>query len=215
MAASFDAANAPAPRVAIVDYGMGNLHSVKRKLDKIGVHSQLTSDPRDLLRADKLVLPGVGHFGKAMEHLLTMGLLPALHEAVVVRRTPILGICLGMQLFARHSEEGDVDGLGWVDADVVRFAMDDRRLKVPHMGWNGVSVARQSPLLGGVTEQTEFYFVHAYHLVCRDRADVLCETDYGVPFTSVIQRGNLYGVQFHPEKSHDAGENLLRNFLYI
>jgi glutamine amidotransferase len=215
MALSFNAANASAPRVAIVDYGMGNLHSVKRKLERIGVHPQLTSAPDELLRADKLLLPGVGHFGKAMEHLATMGLVPALHEAVMVRKMPILGICLGMQLFARESEEGDAEGLGWIDADVVRFAIDDRRLKVPQMGWNSVCVARSSPLLEGVTEQTEFYFVHAYHLVCRDSRDVLCETDYGYPFTSVVERGNLYGVQFHPEKSHDAGEVLLRNFLAI
>ncbi len=216
MVPSFNAANGPAPRVAIVDYGMGNLHSVKRKLDRIGVHPQVTSAPDELLQADKLLLPGVGHFGKAMEHMNTMGLVPALHEAVVVRKTPILGICLGMQLFARHSEEGDAEGLSWIDADVVRFAVDDpRRLKVPQMGWNGVRVARSSALLDGVTEQTEFYFVHAYHLVCRDSADVVCQTDYGYPFISVVERGNVYGVQFHPEKSHDAGEALLRNFLYL
>jgi glutamine amidotransferase len=211
-----NASNAPPPRVAIVDYGMGNLHSVKRKLDRIGVHPQLTSDPGELLGADKLLLPGVGHFGKAMEHLATLGLIPALHEAVMVRKTPILGICLGMQLFARHSEEGDAEGLGWIDADVVRFGIDDtRRFKVPHMGWNGVRIARSGPLLEGMTEHTEFYFVHAYHMVCRDSGDVLCDTDYGYEFTSIVQRENVYGVQFHPEKSHDAGEALLRNFLYL
>ena len=208
--------NAPTLRVAIVDYGMGNLHSVERKLDRIGVHAQLTSEPSELLRADKLLLPGVGHFGKAMEHLESLGLVPALNEAVVVRKTPILGICLGMQLFARRSEEGGSEGLGWIDADVVRFGIDDtRRLKVPQMGWNGVRIARSSPMLEGVTEQTEFYFVHAYHMVCRDSEDVLCDTDYGYAFTSVVQRENLYGVQFHPEKSHDAGEALLRNFLSL
>jgi glutamine amidotransferase len=202
--------------VAVVDYGMGNLHSVKRKLDRIGVHPQVTSDPQEVLRADKLLLPGVGHFGKAMEHLETLGLVPALRDAVIVRKTPILGICLGMQLFARHSQEGDAEGLGWIDADVVRFTIDDtRRFKVPQMGWNGVRVARSHELLEGVTEETEFYFVHAYHLVCRDSADVVCDTDYGYPFTSVVQRDNLYGVQFHPEKSHDAGEGLLRNFLSL
>lgn len=208
--------SAPTTRVVIVDYGMGNLHSVKKKLDRIGVQAQLTSDPDQLLRADKLILPGVGHFGKAMEHLETLGLAPALNEAVVARKTPILGICLGMQLFARRSQEGGAEGLGWLDADVVRFDMDDtRRLKVPHTGWNGVRVARSSPLLDGLTDQTEFYFVHAYHMVCRDSGDVLCDTDYGYPFTSVVQRENLYGVQFHPEKSHDVGELLLRNFLQL
>jgi imidazole glycerol-phosphate synthase subunit HisH len=134
----------------------------------------------------------------------------------MVRQIPILGICLGMQLFARHSQEGDSEGLGWIDADVTRFVVDDTlRFKVPQMGWNGVRVTRTSPLLEGVTEATEFYFVHAYHMVCRDSADVLCQTDYGYSFTSVVQRENVYGVQFHPEKSHDAGEVLLRNFLYV
>jgi glutamine amidotransferase len=213
MAASYDASNAP--RVTIVDYGMGNLHSVKRKLDRIGVHGHLTSDPSEIRAADKLVLPGVGHFGKAMEHLRAMDVLGALHEAVVVDKTPILGICLGMQLLARSSQEGNAEGLGWIDAEVKRFALEDTlRFKVPHMGWNGVRVVRPDPLLDGLTESTEFYFVHAYHVVCNDRADVLCDTDYSYPFTSVVQRDNVYGVQFHPEKSHDAGEILLRNFLY-
>jgi len=214
MATSSDATSAP--RVAIVDYGMGNLHSVKRKLDRIGVHSHVTSDPAEVLKADKLLLPGVGHFGKAMEHLGSLGLLTALNEAVLDKKTPILGICLGMQLLARHSQEGDVDGLGWLDADVRRFDIDDTlRFKVPHMGWNGVHVARPDPLLDGVTGTTEFYFVHAYHMVCRDPSDVLCSTDYSYSFTSVVRRDNLYGVQFHPEKSHEAGETLLRKFLYV
>ena len=209
-----NAPDTPTARVAIVDYGMGNLHSVRRKLDRIGVHAQITSEADEVMRADKLLLPGVGHFGKAMEHLATLGLVPALHEAVVAKKTPILGICLGMQLFARGSEEGGAEGLGWIDADVVRFGVEDTlRYKVPHMGWNGVRVTRSSPLLDGVTDQTEFYFVHAYHLVCRDAEVALCDTDYEYPFTSVVQRENVYGVQFHPEKSHDAGEALLRSFL--
>lgn len=208
-----DISDAPTPLVAIVDYGMGNLHSVKRKLDRIGVHAHLTSEPGELLRADKLLLPGVGHFGNAMQHLRALGLVPVLHEAVMVNRTPILGICLGMQLFACSSEEGGTAGLGWIDADVRRFAVEDTlRFKVPQMGWNGVRPARPSPLLDGVTEETEFYFVHAYHMVCRDSADVLGDTDYGYRFTSVVQHDNVYGVQFHPEKSQDAGDALLRNF---
>jgi imidazole glycerol-phosphate synthase subunit HisH len=204
------------PGVAIVDYGMGNLHSVKRRLERIGVEARLTSDPEVVLTAEKLLLPGVGHFGKAMEHLHDLGLVSSLSEAVLNRRTPILGICLGMQLFAGHSQEGDVEGLGWIDADVVRFDVPDtRRFKVPHMGWNGVRVARSNPLVNGASERSEFYFVHAYHVVCRDGSDVLCETEYGYPFTSAVQRENIYGVQFHPEKSQDAGEDLLRTFLSL
>jgi imidazole glycerol-phosphate synthase subunit HisH len=204
------------PRVAIVDYGMGNLHSVKRKLERIGVDPHVTADPDDVLRADKLLLPGVGHFGRAMEQLDSLGLLPALNEAVVHQKTPILGICLGMQLLATGSEEGGTRGLGWIDADVVRFKIDDtRRFKVPHMGWNGVQVTRPNPLLEEATERSEFYFVHSFHMACRDEADVACLTEYSYPFVSAVQRENVFGVQFHPEKSHDAGEDLLRNFLHL
>jgi len=206
----------PVQRIAIVDYGMGNLHSVKKKFDRIGASTVVTSDPGDLARADKLVLPGVGHFGKAMENLAERTLIDAMNEAVRVNRTPILGICLGMQLFAKQSEEGNARGLGWIDADVVRFRVDDTlRFKVPHMGWNGASAVRPSPLLEGMTPRTEFYFVHSYHVVCHDPADVLCDTDYAYRFTSMIQRENVFGVQFHPEKSHDAGEALLKNFVYL
>jgi glutamine amidotransferase len=216
MATGFPPADGARARVAIVDYGMGNLHSVKRKLDRIGVDSHYASAPEDILGADKLLLPGVGHFGKAMEHLGALGLIPALEEAVRLRRTPILGICLGMQLLACRSEEGDAEGLGWIDADVVRLTVDDpRHFKVPHMGWNSVRVERRCALVEGVTEQTEFYFVHAYQMVCRDDADVVCRSEYAHTFTSVVQRENVYGVQFHPEKSHDAGEALLRNFLAL
>ena len=203
-----------AQRVAIVDYGMGNLHSVKKKFDRIGAGAVVVSAPGELKQADKIVLPGVGHFGKAMENLAELGLADALNEAVLVNRTPILGICLGMQLFAKRSEEGGSRGLGWIDADVVRFKVDDTlRYKVPHTGWNGISTAGASPLLRDVAFQTEFYFVHSYHLVCHDPADVLCETDYAYRFTSVVERENILGVQFHPEKSHDAGETLLKNFV--
>jgi len=206
-----------AQRIAIVDYGMGNLHSVRKKLDRIGVDVVVTSAPGDMARADKIVLPGVGHFGKAMENLTELGLADALNEAVLVNRTPILGICLGMQLFANRSEEGGGPaGLGWIDAEVVRFRVPDTlRFKVPHMGWNGVAVAKSSPLLREAGPRTEFYFVHSYHVVCHDPADVLCHTDYAYRFTSMVERDNVFGVQFHPEKSHDAGEALLKNFVYL
>ena len=142
--------SAPTPRVAIVDYGMGNLHSVKRKLDRIGVHPQVTSDPSEVLRADKLVLPGVGHFGKAMEHLATLELFPRCTRPCWSGRRPSSGSAWGCSSLRSQSEEGGVEGLGWIDADVVRFGIEDtRRFKVPHMGWNGVRIARSSPLLEG------------------------------------------------------------------
>lgn len=204
------------PTITIADYGMSNLHSVERKLRRMGAQAVVTSRPEDILTAEKLVLPGVGHFKTAMDNLNRDGLAEALHEAVIKKGTPILGICLGMQLFAKRSEEGDSPGLGWIDADVVRFKVQDTvRHKVPHMGWNAAEIVRDGRLMKRSNEAEEFYFVHSYHLVCRDPQDVFCETEYAYLFTSGIARDNIYGVQFHPEKSHDVGEKLLRNFVEL
>jgi glutamine amidotransferase len=202
--------------VTIVDYGMGNLHSVLKKFRRIGCEPRVSSGPSDIASADKLVLPGVGHFGKAMQNLEQSGLRVSLDEAVVGRGVPILGICLGMQLFAKKSEEGDSEGLGWLDADVVRFRVRDTlRLKVPQMGWNNMEVRKESGLTRGLPQEPEFYFAHSYHLVCRDPSDVLGETIYDYRFPSAVERKNIYGVQFHPEKSHDVGETMLHNFLSL
>jgi len=199
--------------IAVVDYGMGNLHSVLKKFRRIGADPTVVSTPAQIAAAGRLVLPGVGHFGQAMKNLETLGLRAALDEAVQTRGVPILGICLGMQLLAMRSEEGDSTGLGWLDADVVRFRVGDAvRFKVPQMGWNTVAFRRDVALNRDVPEQPEVYFAHAYHLVCRDAADVVGETEYSYAFPSVVQRQNIFGVQFHPEKSHDVGETMLRNF---
>ncbi len=202
--------------VTILDYGMGNLHSVLRKFKGIGAEPIVSSSPADVAAAAKLVLPGVGHFGEAMRRLEESGLRASLEEAVMVRRVPIFGICLGMQLFATQSEEGDSKGLGWMDAVVVRLRVSDTvRFKVPHMGWNTMNVKKTSELTRGLPREPEFYFAHAYHLHCRDSSDVLGETTYDSVFPSAVQRNNIYGVQFHPEKSHDTGESMLRNFLTL
>lgn len=200
--------------VVIVDYGMGNLQSVERRLRDAGAAPVVSADPERVAAAARLVLPGVGHFAMAMRRLEASGLRAALDAAVRERGVPILGICLGMQLLARHSEEGDAEGLGWLDADVVRFRVSDTlRFKVPHMGWNRMEVRKRSPLTDAVPEDAEFYFVHSYHLVCRDPGDVAGETVYDYPFPSAVARGNVCGVQFHPEKSHDAGRALLAGFM--
>lgn len=199
--------------ITILDYGMGNLHSILKKFRRIGAAPVVSSRPEDIATADKLVLPGVGHFGVAMRNLEQSGLKAALEEAVMGRGVPILGICLGMQLFARHSEEGDSQGLRWLDADIVRFKVSDPvRFKVPQMGWNSMEMNKESRLTRGLPLEPEFYFAHAYHLVCRDPSDVLGETTYDYRFPSAVERKNIYGVQFHPEKSHDVGEAMLRNF---
>lgn len=203
-------------KIVIVNYGMGNLNSVKRTMDRLRVDSIVSSEPKDVADADKIILPGVGHFGKAMDNIKKLGLLDVMNEAVLGERKPILGICLGMQLLAKKSEEGDSEGLGWIDAEVVKFDVSDKlKYKIPHMGWNQVSIKKTSPLMENIAEMAEFYFVHSYHVKIENAADVLNETEFDYVFPSAVERDNIFGVQYHPEKSHDAGAQLLRNFIEL
>lgn len=200
----------------IVDYGMGNLHSVKKKLHRIGVNVEISDNPKKIAGASKLFLPGVGHFSTAIQNLKALHLYDALNEAVLVKKTPILGICLGLQLMARHSEEGNEEGFGWFDADVVHFNITNQlKYKVPHMGWNCVKSEKQSILFDGIPESQEFYFVHSYHIRTNNNEDVLATTDYEYSFVSALEKNNIFGVQFHPEKSHEVGEKMLTNFLKL
>lgn len=202
--------------IAIVDYGMGNLGSVKRKLDQFGKTYVITSDPEQIQKSEKIILPGVGHFSNAVSELKMRGLWDILNKEVMVEMKPILGICLGMQLMAHHSEEGNAEGFGWLNAEVIKFQISDTlKYKVPHTGWNQISIEKQSPLFSGINAEKEFYFVHRYHLRCNDPSDILGKSVYEYPFVSAVQKGNIYGVQFHPEKSHDTGELLLKNFVSI
>lgn len=201
-------------KIVIVDYHTGNLNSIKRTLDRIGSSSIISSQIEDVKQADKIILPGVGHFGRAMANLKELGLLDALNEAVLIKRKPILGICLGMELMAMTSEEGDTPGLQWLDAEAVRFkTLAASRHKVPHMGWNRIRIKKVSPLMKGVEDLSEFYFAHSYHLEINDRSDLLNETEYGISFPSAVERNNIFGVQYHPEKSHDIGVQVLKNFI--
>jgi len=202
--------------VVIVDYGMGNVHSVHRKITRLQADCKFSSDPKEILAADKLILPGVGHFGRAMQSLQTNGLVDCLSEAVLVNKRPILGICLGMQLMADFSEEGMCNGLGWVAGRVIKFQFADAlRHKSPHTGWNDIRINKESRLMLDVSEGAEFYFVHSYHFDAANASDVLNTSVYERPFTSAIERDNIFGVQYHPEKSHAAGELLLRNFIRL
>ena len=193
---------------------MGNLNSIKRTLDRIGSLSIISSQLKDVAQADKIILPGVGHFAKAMANLNELGLLDALNEAVLIKRKAVLGICLGMELMATTSEEGDTPGLRWLDAEAVRFkASLTARRKVPHMGWNRIQIKKTSSLMKGVENLSEFYFAHSYHLEINNRSDVLTETEYGISFPSAVERNNIFGVQYHPEKSHRTGVQVLKNFV--
>lgn len=198
--------------ITIVDYGMGNLGSILNMFRKLGIDAEVTADQQRVARADKLILPGVGAFDAGMESLVRSGLRPVLEERVLRGRVPILGICLGMQLMTHRSAEGVRTGLGWVDAEVLRFQPLEPTMKVPHMGWNLVRIARVAPLVEDLPRNSRFYFVHSYYVRCNVAEDVLLTTDYAGAFHSGFHRENVWGVQFHPEKSHRFGMQLLRNF---
>ena len=199
--------------IAIIDYGMGNLGSVKKKLDRIGVSSVITSDHEQIKNSKKIILPGVGHFANGVKMLKEKNLWDFIKQEVEQNNKPILGICLGMQLMAKHSEEGNAYGFGWFDAEVVKFNIKDTlKYKVPHMGWNSVEIKNPDTIFENVPMESGFYFVHAYHIVCNDKNDVIGQSNYEYDFACAIRKNNIVGVQFHPEKSHEEGEKLLINF---
>lgn len=195
---------------------MGNLNSIKKKLTRLKINAIISSDPKEIQASDKIILPGVGHFGKAMESLKNLNLIDILNEEVLIKKKTILGICLGMQLMAKKSEEGNVDGLAWFDADVVKFKVTDTlNYKIPHTGWNQIIISKESLLMKGIPNLSEFYFVHSYHFKTSNKNDILNETEFEYRFVSAIEKDNIFGVQYHPEKSHDAGELLLKNFINL
>ncbi len=199
--------------VVIIDYGMGNVASLQNMVKKIGGNAVIHSDPDQVLKAKKLILPGVGAFDHAMKRLQDLHLLEPLREVVLKKGVPILCICLGCQLLTRRSEEGILPGLGWIDAETVRFSFSPpTMLRIPHMGWNRVTPKKPSRLLKGLEDGARFYFVHSYHLVCKDKKDVLTTSHYGYEFVSAVERDNIFGTQFHPEKSHRYGLQMIRNF---
>ena len=199
--------------ITIVDYKIGNIGSIINMFKKIGVEAKLSSSKEDILSAKKLLLPGVGSFDKGMQNLEEMGLKDLLDEKVLGEKTPLLGICLGMQLLMSRSEEGTSKGLDWIEGEVKKFYFPDQQtLKVPRMGWNEVVSKKHNDLFAGMEEDARFYFVHSYFVQCHNEEDMLATTFFGHPFTSAVQKNNVFGVQFHPEKSHRYGMMLLKNF---
>ncbi len=198
--------------VTIIDYGVGNLGSILNMFKKIGVEAKLTQSINDVIDAKKLLLPGVGSFDYGMKMLNDTGYVEAINQKVLTEKISILGICLGMQLMTKRSDEGSLNGLGWFDAETVKFDLDTTIFKVPHMGWNEVKVEKPNKLFEDMYDEPRFYFVHSYHIKCNKKEDVLLTTKYGYDFVCGIRKDNIYGAQFHPEKSHKYGMKLLKNF---
>ena len=201
--------------LTIIDYGVGNLNSIRNMLKKAGYSGAVISNSeKDIASANKLILPGVGHFDYGMNQLRSSSFFDTLNRRVLEDKIPILGICLGAQLLTKGSEEGETPGLGWIEAQTIRFQNElmPINLKVPHMGWTGVTLKKESALFKDMPEDPRFYFVHTYHISCHSPEDELVESNYGYPFTAGVERENIVGVQFHPEKSQADGLHILKNF---
>jgi glutamine amidotransferase len=202
--------------ILIPGYGLGNSGSIINMINRLGGEAKVCNEPSELKKTKKIILPGVGSFDQGISNIHSYNWIDVLNEMVIEKSIPILGICLGMQLMCKSSEEGDLNGLGWIDADVKKFSFFDRgvSLKVPHMGWNTIECKKSSKLISPFEEE-RFYFVHSYHVDCHDKQDVLATSNYGHDFTSAFSKNNIYGVQFHPEKSHRFGMRLIKNFIEL
>jgi len=202
--------------IAIIDYGMGNLGSVLNMFKKINVKAKITGDQEEINNADKLLLPGVGAFDTAIDNIRKRGLFQLLNHLVLEEKKPLLGICLGMQLLLNSSEEGVQNGFGWIEGSVKSFKNRiPEKYKVPHMGWNNVEIVNNSKLYNGFEDEIKFYFVHTFYAEVSDSANCAARCNYGIDFDASIEKGNIFGAQFHPEKSHKFGMKLLNNFAQL
>lgn len=201
--------------ITIVDYGVGNINAFVNVYKRRNIPIRIAKNSNDLQQVSKLILPGVGHFDYSMKQLNASGMRPILDDLVLDKKVPVIGVCVGMQMMANSSEEGNELGLGWINAHVKKLDVSKIQTvtKLPHMGWNDVvPVLKEHPLFLGLENDAIFYFLHSYYFECLDRSNILAETSYGDVFTSVAYNNNIFGVQFHPEKSHYYGEQLLYNF---
>ncbi len=200
-------------KVVIIDYGMGNTGSVKNALDFLGYESVISREAKDIAEASHIILPGVGAFPDCMKNLRSYGLIDILNKEVLENKKPFLGLCLGMQVLGEIGEEGELtNGLGWIKGRVRRFAVDEKRFRVPHVGWNDVVATENGRALFDGIDKPSFYFVHSFHLVPDDKSVVAGTADHGEPFVAAIRKDNIFGVQFHPEKSQRFGLLVLKNF---
>ena len=200
--------------IAIIDYGLGNLRAFINLYERLNIQVKVARIPDDLKKASKIILPGVGAFDHAMMQLNRSGMRDELEKQVLLNKIPVVGICVGMQMLAKSSEEGKLPGLGWIDGIVKLFDASTipYKTRLPHMGWNTISPVNGIPLLKGFNKESRFYFLHSYYFVCKDEQDVIATTEYGIVFASAVRKNNIFGIQFHPEKSHYNGIQLLNNF---
>ena len=200
--------------ITIIDYGVGNINAFVNVYKRVNVPTKIAKTAADLEGAQKLILPGVGHFDHAMSELIKSGMREKLDELVMVKKVPVIGICVGMQMMGNSSDEGKLEGLKWIDASIKKF--DESKIqqvtRLPHMGWNDVHHVMSNPLFDGLEKEALFYFLHSYYFECNNTADILANSEYGGEFTCAAHHENVYGIQFHPEKSHHYGETLLHNF---
>lgn len=200
--------------ITILDYGSGNISAIKNIYERLNISFEFANTHEQISKADHIILPGVGAFDETISTLHKNGIIEVLNKMVLVKKIPILGICVGMQMIAESSEEGLLKGLGWIPGKVKKFDKEliPNKPKIPHLGWNSVATTRNNPLFKGIDQKMGFYFVHSYYFECENEVNVIATTDYGKVFHSAINNDNIFGVQFHPEKSHDNGIQLLKNF---
>jgi glutamine amidotransferase len=200
--------------ITIIDYGVGNIFAFQNVYKRLDIPVKIATCVSDLINVEKIILPGVGSFDYAMERLNSSGMRDKLDELVLEKKIPVIGICVGMQMMGNKSDEGKLPGLKWIDSEILKFdeSLIRQRTKLPHMGWNDVLPTRYSPLFYGLDKKSIFYFLHSYYFKCNNPNDSLAISEYGITFSSAVNNDNIFGIQFHPEKSHQYGEKLLYNF---
>jgi len=200
--------------ITIIDYGLGNIRAFVNVYERLNIRTRIVSTAKELAEAKKIILPGVGAFDYAMSQLNASGMRDELEKQVLENKIPIMGICVGMQMLAKKSDEGKLPGLGWIDGEVKLFDTSKipYKIRLPHMGWNNINPETNCQLLSGFNPQSRFYFLHSYYFVCNKLENIISTTEYGITYCSAVNEDNIYGIQFHPEKSHSNGTHLLHNF---